>query len=197
MSASAAATPAKPGGKKKLLILVGIGLLVLVGGGGAAAYLMGWLGGSGSEPVAGPHGAPASTAHGEAGEGDPSEEPGGGSEAAGHGGGEATGSVSSADAAFVDMPDIVVNLQPDGRRMRFLKLRLVLEVADKPAGEAIARLMPRVTDSFQVYLRALTVEEVQGSGGVQRLKEEMLARVNLALAPQRADDVLIKEMLVQ
>jgi flagellar FliL protein len=46
-------------------------------------------------------------------------------------------------------------------------------------------------------LRALTVDEVSGPGGLHRLKEELTARVNLALVPSRVDDVLVKEMLVQ
>jgi flagellar FliL protein len=57
--------------------------------------------------------------------------------------------------------------------------------------------MPRVMDSFQLYLRALTVDELNGPSGMQRLKEELTARVNLAIEPIRVDDVLMKEMLVQ
>ena len=57
--------------------------------------------------------------------------------------------------------------------------------------------MPRVMDSFQLYLRALTVEEVRGAAGMQRLKEELIARVNLAIEPTQVSAVLLKEMLVQ
>ena len=57
--------------------------------------------------------------------------------------------------------------------------------------------MPRMMDSFQLYLRALTLEEVQGAAGLQRLKEELIARVNLAVEPTQVSDVLLKEMLVQ
>ena len=53
-------------------------------------------------------------------------------------------------------------------------------------------------DSFQLYLRALTLDEVQGAAGMQRLKEELTARVNLAVAADAASSaVLLKEMLVQ
>ena len=57
--------------------------------------------------------------------------------------------------------------------------------------------MPRVLDGFQLYLRALTLDDVQGAAGMQRLKEELTARVNLAVAPVAVTDVLLKEMLVQ
>ena len=95
------------------------------------------------------------------------------------------------------MPDLIVNLQSDAPRMRFLKLRVSLEVAGEPTAETVRQLMPRVMDSFQLYLRALTVEEVQGAAGMQRLKEELIARVNLAVGPTQVSAVLLKEMLVQ
>ena len=57
--------------------------------------------------------------------------------------------------------------------------------------------MPRVVDNFQIYLRELRIEDLRGSGGVYRLREELLARVNAAVAPVKVTDVLFKEMLVQ
>ena len=81
--------------------------------------------------------------------------------------------------------------------MRFLRLRVALEVGGEKAAGNVRALTPRVLDSFQMYLRALTVEDVQGSAGMQRLKEEMIARVNLAIEPSRVRDVLFKEILVQ
>ena len=61
----------------------------------------------------------------------------------------------------------------------------------------LAAVMPRIIDNFQVYLRELRVEDLRGSGGIYRLREELLARVNAASAPVRVKDVLFKEMLVQ
>jgi flagellar FliL protein len=98
---------------------------------------------------------------------------------------------------FVDIPDLVVNLRSDVQRMRFMKLRMSLELEGETTADAVRSLMPRVMDGFQLYLRALTVDELNGPGGMQRLKEELTARVNLAIEPIRVRDVLMKEMLVQ
>jgi flagellar FliL protein len=57
--------------------------------------------------------------------------------------------------------------------------------------------MPRVTDYFQVYLRELRVEDLKGSAGMYRLREELLARVRAAVAPIRVRDVLFKQILIQ
>ena len=54
-----------------------------------------------------------------------------------------------------------------------------------------------MVDNFQVYLRELRVEDLRGSAGIYRLREELLARVNSAVRPTKVKDVLFKEMLVQ
>lgn len=167
------AEAAKPkAGKGRLLLIAGAALLVLGAGGGAAAWFSGLFSGAASATAADEHAAPAAE-HGEGAAGDPLA------------------------IVFVDMPDLIVNLQSDTPRMRFLKLRVSLEVAGEPTAETVRQLMPRVMDSFQSYLRALTVEEVRGAAGMQRLKEELIARVNLALEPTQVSAVLLKEMLVQ
>ena len=57
--------------------------------------------------------------------------------------------------------------------------------------------MPRVVDNFQVYLRELRLEDLGGSAGLFRLKEELLFRVNRAVDPVQVTDILFREMLVQ
>jgi flagellar FliL protein len=120
---------------------------------------------------------------------------------------DATGKVAAADAppqpivpptvAFYDMPDIVVNIQSAEGTPAYLKLAVSLELsgADEKAG--IGPLMPRVVDEFQGYLRELRVDDLKGSAGVMRLKEELLRRINVATAPFKIKDVLLKEMIVQ
>jgi len=100
-------------------------------------------------------------------------------------------------AAFFDVPDIIVNIQTADSTPAYLKLAVALELDNAEARAAIEPVMPRVVDQFQTYLRELRVEDVRGSMGVMRLKEELLRRVNLAAAPTPVRDVLLKEMIVQ
>jgi flagellar FliL protein len=99
--------------------------------------------------------------------------------------------------AFFDMPDIVVNIQTADGTPAYLKLSVSLELdaADEKAG--LQTLMPRIVDQFQSYLRELRVDDLRGSAGVMRLKEELLRRINVAAAPFSVRDVLLKEMIVQ
>ncbi len=58
-------------------------------------------------------------------------------------------------------------------------------------------MLPRVVDSFQVYMRELRIEDLDGSAGMFRIKEELLSRVNAAVYPIEINDILFKEMLIQ
>ena len=99
--------------------------------------------------------------------------------------------------AFSDMQDILVNIQSSDGTPAYLKLGLSLELEDEEQKTALEPLMPRITDQFQAYLRELRLDDLKGSAGVLRLKEELLRRVNVAAAPYHVRDVLLKEMIVQ
>jgi flagellar FliL protein len=57
--------------------------------------------------------------------------------------------------------------------------------------------MPRLQDLFQTYLREMRPEELRGSAGTYRLREELIARADIAVAPARIQDLLFTEILVQ
>jgi flagellar protein FliL len=116
-----------------------------------------------------------------------------------HGGDEAHAEAAPAKPpAFVDVPDILVNLVGSpGERVQYLKVKVVLEVKEEKQVEAIKPSMPRVTDLFQTYLRELRSNDINGSAGLFRLKEELTRRVNLAIAPNQVSAVLFKEIVVQ
>ncbi|HLI13178.1 MAG TPA: flagellar basal body-associated FliL family protein [Alphaproteobacteria bacterium] len=108
---------------------------------------------------------------------------------------EATASVQP--AVFYNLPDLLVNLNSDSRRTHFLKLSIAFELQSNEDAQTIQAVVPRIVDSFQVYLRELRIEDLQGAAGLQRLREELLLRVNAAAKPVKVKDVLFKEMLVQ
>jgi len=98
---------------------------------------------------------------------------------------------------FFDLPQMLVNLNTGGRKNNYLKIAISLELTSQEDSVELQNLLPRVVDNFQVYLRELRVEDLRGSAGVQRLREELLMRVNNAVHPIEVRDVLFKEMLVQ
>ncbi|WP_085900783.1 flagellar basal body-associated FliL family protein [Kiloniella majae] len=100
-------------------------------------------------------------------------------------------------AAFYDVPELLVNLNSSGNKKHFLKITISLELESQIDIPGIEAVMPRIVDNFQVYLRELRIEDLSGSAGIQRLREELLLRVNAAAAPIKVKDVLFQEMLVQ
>lgn len=99
--------------------------------------------------------------------------------------------------AFVDLPEIVSNLNAPGRRASFVRLRAKLEISRQEDVAAVQAAMPRLVDLFSTYLREVRPEELRGSAGSHRLREELIARATLAAAPARVTDVLFVEILVQ
>ncbi|HEX5796455.1 MAG TPA: flagellar basal body-associated FliL family protein [Geminicoccaceae bacterium] len=117
--------------------------------------------------------------------------------AAGDAADEAAMAGDPADVVFVELPDLLINLNSSGARLRFLKIATALEVDSEEQAETVRRLVPRILDSYHMYLRAVRPEELQGSEGMYRIKEELLARTNDAIRPAEVRDVLVREMLVQ
>ncbi len=155
------------GGKKKLLLILIPVLLLAIGGG---LFFSGVIGGSSEEVVV-----------------EQTEEGAQGEEVEGD---EAT------NAAFFPLPDFIVNLT-SSTGARFLKLKVQLEIENETDLPAIETITPRVIDQFQTYLREMRVEDLKGSAGIYRLRQELLYRVNIAAHPVKVTDVLFQEMLIQ
>ncbi|MBY0330440.1 MAG: flagellar basal body-associated FliL family protein [Acetobacteraceae bacterium] len=162
-------TAAPKRGRKKLLVLIAVPLLLAAIGGGlwASGLLRGVLGGS---PP------PAEATEGQA---------------------AAPAPAPRAPPVFLDMPDIIANLNIGNRRTAFIKLRSKLELARAEDRQAVEAAMPRLLDLFTTYLREIRPEELRGSAGTFRLREELLNRANIAVAPARVTDVLFLEILQQ
>lgn len=215
------------GGKKKKLLLILIPLILLIGG-GAGLYFSGMLDkmlGKAPAEEAGHEGKEgekkdgekegekeADKGHGESK--DSSKEDSEGKSAKGHGeakeGGKEGGkegekkdsaeseSAHPADAVFMKIPDLIVNLASSGSGpQRYLRLSVQLELANEEDEKKVEMVLPRVIDQFQTYLRELRVEDLKGSKGIYRLQMELLARVNAAASPVEVKDILFQEILIQ
>lgn len=175
----APAEGAEGGGKKltpKKIVLFIVAPLLLLGGTGAGLYFSGFLDkilAKEEAPVEGEHAA-----------------------AEGEEGAEGQGA-APAGPAFLEIPDMIVNLSSTDNQTRYLRLKIQLELKSEADRAAVELVMPRVIDQFQTYLRELRVKDLKGSSGIYRLQMELLARVNQAAYPVEVQDVLFQEILIQ
>ena len=98
---------------------------------------------------------------------------------------------------YVDVPEMVANLNSVNHKPSYVKLSARVEVPNPEDAEKVKAAMPRLQDMMQTYLREMRPEELRGSAGTYRLREELLVRANAAVAPARISDVLFTQMLIQ
>jgi flagellar FliL protein len=173
--ADPAAEPAKPGGRRRLLLLAVPVLLAAIGAGlwfsGVLPSLLGLGHRNEAQGAAEGHGSAAEGRHGEA---------------------------VGKPATFLELPEMVANLNsPQARRPSFVKLRARIELVRPEDLLAAQAGIPRLLDLFQTYLREMRPDELRGSAGTWRLREELINRANVAIAPARVTDVLFIELLIQ
>ena len=108
-----------------------------------------------------------------------------------------TGDTKPATPIYVDLPELIANLNSNPQRPSYVKLTARLEVMKQEDVERVKAAMPRLQDLLLTYMREMRPQELRGSTGTYRLREELMARANLAAAPARITDVLFTQMLVQ
>lgn len=174
--ADATKSPPPKGGRKKIFLLAVPVLLASIGAGLWFGGILPPLFGKGA-----PHaeGGARADSHGKIGELKPEAE------------------ARAKVPIFVDIPDLIANLNVGQRRSSFIKLKARIELGRAEDQPIAAAAMPRLQDLFTTYLREMRPEELRGAAGTYRLREELIARANIALAPGRVVDVLFSEMLIQ
>lgn len=96
-------------------------------------------------------------------------------------------------ASFVPVDPITINIGAGGqpRQLRFVAQ---LEVPPEHAAE-VARLMPRIVDVLNTYLRAVDPPELEEPSALTRLRAQMLRRVQIVAGPGRVSDLLVMEFV--
>jgi flagellar FliL protein len=104
---------------------------------------------------------------------------------------------TSASPVFLDLPEMVANLNGNPRRPTYVKVLARLELGSPDDVERVRQALPRLQDLFQTYLREMHPDELRGAAGTYRLREELIARATIAAAPARVKDVLFTQLLIQ
>ncbi len=107
------------------------------------------------------------------------------------------GGFNSAGAPPVE-ETFIADLSPDALgRLRLLRLEVRIDASAPGVRRALAEKRPQVRERIAFFLREMSPEDLDGSEAQARLKAELLRRVNLTIAPETADDVVIQSFMIQ
>jgi len=160
------------GGKKKMFIIIGAAVAVAVVLGVVAFMLMG----KGDKKEKGKEEAKT--------------------EAKAEGGKEGGGKEGAAAASNIyPLEPFIVNIY-DGQELRYLKVKVEMEMAGAVKGDLDARLAP-MRDAILVLLSSKTLQDLQDLQGKNQLKEEILVAINKIITPAKIAKVYFTDFVVQ
>ena len=98
------------------------------------------------------------------------------------------------DIEFVQVEPMTISISPaaQGRQLRF---RAQLEVPS-PYTPDVEKLLPRVVDVMNGYLRAVELRDIESAAALTRLRAQLLRRVQIVVGPGRVNDLLIMEFVL-
>lgn len=104
----------------------------------------------------------------------------------------------NAAIVMLDVPPIAVDMLDNGDgQTHFMKTKIALEIQGEKDKIEAEKLLPRLQDDWNNFLRQLRPDDIEGSAAMQRIKEALLLRANQVLSPVVVRNVLFRELLVQ
>jgi flagellar FliL protein len=98
---------------------------------------------------------------------------------------------------YYDIPPMIISLETQGHGNRILQLGLSLLMENRDDASKMHNYIPILIDAMQVYIRALPISETASVAKLSSHREEMLARINAAIAPIKAEEINIRMLLQQ
>ncbi len=98
------------------------------------------------------------------------------------------------DIEFVELEPLVVSITGSGE-LSHLRFRAQLEVPAAYKAD-VELLEPRIIDVLNGYLRALRTSDIEDTSALARLRAQMLRRVQVVIGPDRVNDLLIMEFVI-
>ena len=98
------------------------------------------------------------------------------------------------EIAFIPLEPLVVSLGSTSSA-KFLRFTAQLDV-DPASVEAVNMVLPRIIDVLNTYLRAVSVDELGKPAALERLRAQMLRRIQVVTEKGQVNDLLITEFVL-
>ncbi len=106
--------------------------------------------------------------------------------------------VVNGDGTAVRLEPFLVDLAPDPLgQVAFMRLSAMLVTDDPAVEQAVMIHNSAIRERMMFLFRRLTPEDFDSTEDQERLKEELLRRVNLVLAPHQIREVVIHDLIIQ
>ena len=96
--------------------------------------------------------------------------------------------------AYVPLDPMVINLPPGADR-NYLRFAAQLEVVPTYLAE-VESMRPRIVDVLNGYLRAVEAGDLEAPDALNRLRAQMLRRIQVVVGDGRVRDLLIMEFVL-
>ncbi|WP_420861743.1 flagellar basal body-associated FliL family protein [Algirhabdus cladophorae] len=98
------------------------------------------------------------------------------------------------EITFLELDPLIVSLGPNSANSH-LRFRANLEVegAEKQNVETV---LPRIVDVLNSYLRSVSVAELEDPRALTGLRSQMLRRIQIVTGPDRVNDLLVMEFVL-
>ena len=93
---------------------------------------------------------------------------------------------------YYDMPPMIISLETQGHGNRVLQLGLSLLMENREDAGKMHSYIPILIDAVQVYVRSLPISETASVAKLSSHREEILARINAAIAPIKAEEINLR-----
>jgi flagellar FliL protein len=99
--------------------------------------------------------------------------------------------------AIWPMDPFIVNIQDQGTTDRYLKIIIELDISDKNCIAELNQLKPKLRDNVLDLLSSKSYKDIMDISGKQRLREELMVRMNSFLTGGKIMKVYFTEFVVQ
>lgn len=98
------------------------------------------------------------------------------------------------EVEFVPVEPLIITLTSS---QRYSHLRFAAEI-EVPKGktETVTKVMPRIVDAMNGYLRAVQPRDLEEDGALLRLRSQLLRRVQLVVGEDHATNLLVMEFVL-
>jgi flagellar FliL protein len=100
-------------------------------------------------------------------------------------------------SAIWPMDPFIVNIQDPGGSDRYLKIIVELDISDKNCITELNQLKPKLRDNVLDLLSSKSYKDIMDISGKQRLREEIMMRLNSFLTGGKISKVYFTDFVVQ